>query len=221
VVSAAAHAAELDRRIRALAAPGVGPVRSVRREYSRLLRDEPADLVISMAGVVVDQHAWVAYELIHYHPAALRAVTSEQVVRLARRLADWGTVDAFGTILAGPAWRVGALGDDVIAGWARSPDRWWRRAALVSTVALNVPARGGSGDPVRTLAVCDLLVDDRDDMVVKAMSWALRSLVDPDAQAVRDFLARHDRRLPTRVVREVTSKLTVGLKSHRRRDGIR
>jgi hypothetical protein len=29
--------------------------------------------------------------------------------------------------------------------------------------------------------VCTLLVDDRDDMVVKALSWALRSLVDPDA----------------------------------------
>ena len=217
VVSSAALAADLDRRIRGLATPGVGPVRSVRREYTRLLRGEPADVVISVADVVVDRHAWVAYELIHYHPAALRAVTPAQVVRLARRLADWGTVDAFGTILAGPAWRVGALGDDVIAGWARSPDRWWRRAALVSTVALNVPARGGSGDPVRTLAVCDLLVHDRDDMVVKAMSWALRSLVDPDAYAVRDFLARHVGRLPARVVREVTNKLTVGLKNARAR----
>jgi 3-methyladenine DNA glycosylase AlkD len=217
VTSPPALAADLDRRIRGLATPGVGPVRSVRREYTRLLRDEPAAVVISLADAVVDRYSWVAYELIHYHPAALRAVTPAQVVRLARRLADWGTVDAFGTILSGPAWRVGALGDEVIAGWARSPDRWWRRAALVSTVALNVRARGGTGDPVRTIAVCDLLVDDRDDMVIKALSWALRSLADPDADAVRDFLERHDSRLPARVVREVTNKLTVGLKNPRSR----
>jgi 3-methyladenine DNA glycosylase AlkD len=214
---AADLAADLDSRIRSLPAPGVGPVRSVRREFTRLLRDETADVVISVADAVVDAYPWVAYELIHHHGAALRAVTPRQVVRLARRLADWGTVDAFGTILAGPAWRVGALGDEVIAGWARSPDRWWRRAALVATVALNVPARGGFGDPARTLAVCATLVDDRDDMVVKAMSWALRSLVDPDAQAVRDFLDRHRGRLPARVTREVTNKLTVGLKNPARK----
>jgi hypothetical protein len=41
--------------------------------------------------------------------------------------------------------------------------------------------------------------------------------VDPDAHAVRDFLARHDGRLPARVVREVTNKLTVGLKNPRSR----
>ena len=58
--------------------------------------------------------------------------------------------------------------------WTESPDRWWRRAALVATVPLNVAAQGGTGDATRTLRVCELLVDDRDDMVVKAMSWALR-----------------------------------------------
>jgi hypothetical protein len=32
-------------------------------------------MVISVADALVDRHAWVAYELIHYHRAALRAVT--------------------------------------------------------------------------------------------------------------------------------------------------
>jgi hypothetical protein len=47
----------------------------------------------------------------------------------------------------------------------------------VSTVALNVRSRGGSGDVPRTLAVCRFLVADPDDMAVKALSWALRELV--------------------------------------------
>jgi len=52
-------------------------------------------------------------------------------------------------------------------------DRWWRRAALVSTVPLKVDSSGG--DVARTLEVCRLLVTDRDDYGIKAMSWARAS----------------------------------------------
>jgi len=101
--------------------------------------------------------------------------------------------------------------------WARSEDRWWRRAAIVCTVALNNKARGGSGDTVRTLEVCRILVSDRDDMVVKAMSWSLRELSRRDPDAVRTFLLEHKGKLAPRVVREVNTKLTTGLKNPRRK----
>jgi 3-methyladenine DNA glycosylase AlkD len=125
-------------------------------------------------------------------------------------------VDTFGCYVAGPAWHQGQLADAVVHGWAASQDRWWRRAALVSTVALNCRARGGRGDTARTLAVCERLVEDRDDMVVKALSWALRELAKRDAPAVRQFLDAHGARLAGRVRREVESKLTTGLKLSRR-----
>ena len=35
---------------------------------------------------------------------------------------------------------------------------------------------GGAGDAARTLAVCELLAAAQEDMVVKALSWALRAL---------------------------------------------
>ncbi|MBU0718206.1 MAG: DNA alkylation repair protein [Planctomycetes bacterium] len=100
--------------------------------------------------------------------------------------------------------------------WARSKDRWRRRAALVSTVALNRKSAGGTGDPPRTLAVCGLLVDDADDMVVKALSWALRELIQHDAPAVREFIRTHHDVLASRVIREVRNKLTTGRKNPRR-----
>ncbi|HUS10646.1 MAG TPA: DNA alkylation repair protein, partial [Pyrinomonadaceae bacterium] len=65
--------------------------------------------------------------------------------------------------------------------WARSKNRWLRRTALVSTVPLNNKARGGRGDSERTLMICEMLLDDRDDMVIKALSWALRELSKRDA----------------------------------------
>lgn len=129
---------------------------------------------------------------------------------------SWSAVDTFGRILAGPAWREGLVSDEVIDRWARSDDRWWRRAALVSTVALNVRSRGRRGDAPRTLAVCRRLVADPDDMVVKALSWALRALVIHDPHAVRAFLQEHDDVLAALVKREVGNKLATGLKNPRR-----
>lgn len=65
----------------------------------------------------------------------------------------------------------------------------------------------------RTLPVCRGLVADREDMVVKAMSWALREAVKRDAAAVRQFISKHEGHLAPRVLREVRSKLLTGRKS--------
>ncbi len=107
----------------------------------------------------------------------------------------------------------GHVSDKRILEWAHSRDRWWRRAALVSTVALNVRSYGGTGDVSRTLRICRVLASDHDDMVVKSLSWALRELVVHDAKAVRRFLARHNGALGARVKREVQNKLRTGLKN--------
>jgi 3-methyladenine DNA glycosylase AlkD len=96
--------------------------------------------------------------------------------------------------------------------WAASPDRWWRQAALVSTVPLNLRSRGGTVNTERTLDICRQLAADGDDMVLKALSWALWELVVWDPQAVRRFLDEHDGVLAARVRREVRSKLETGRK---------
>ncbi len=67
----------------------------------------------------------------------------------------------------------------------------------------------------RTLAVCRLLVADHDDMVAKAMSWALRELAPHDPEAVEAFLREHEDVLAARVKREVRNKLRTGLKNPR------
>lgn len=217
-------AEEIAARVRQLPDPTTEPVRKVRREFSARLRDEPADTVLAVADLLVDHHPWVGYELIYHHPTALSRLTIEAVERLGRRLDGWAVVDAFACCVTGPAWRQHVLTDAMVHGWARSPDRWWRRTALVSTVPLNLRARGGTGDTGRTLPVCRLLIEDRDDMVVKAMSWALRQLTVWDPSAVEDFLSRYRELLAPRVIREVRHKLTTGRKhpprAHRRSSAV-
>jgi 3-methyladenine DNA glycosylase AlkD len=212
-------ASEIDAEIQALPERNTPGVRAVRRRYSRRLKQEPPEFVLGLARELLETHGhrWVAYEVIQDHRAAFQRLGEAELEALGQGIDSWSSVDAFARTLSGPAWLRRQVPDEVIHRWARSEDRWWRRAALVSTVALNMRSRGGRGDTPRTLAVCRLLVDDHDDMVVKAMSWALRALVPHDPQAVRGFLGEYEGRLAARVTREVNNKLTTGLKSPRRR----
>ena len=160
----------------------------------------------------MEEYRWIAYELLFQH-SAFGSLNKSLLEELGCGLNSWWTVDVFARTLAGPAWLRGLISDATILRWARSPDQWWRRAALVATVALNVRSHGGPGDTRRTLMICEPLVSDHSDTVVKALSWALRALVVHDAVAVKAFLAKHRGDLAARVLREVTNKLTTGLKS--------
>jgi 3-methyladenine DNA glycosylase AlkD len=179
-------------------------LRAVRREYSRKLRRARGEDVLALGIQLVDRQRLIATELVASHREAVGLVGEAALLSLAGTLDSWDDVDIFSVLLAGPAWRAGRIGDEVIAGWARSKDRWWRRAALASTIK--------SKDAQRVLAVCRMLIADRDDMVVKAMSWALRELSKHHRRAVEDFLERHRAALAARVVPEVTTKLTTGRK---------
>jgi 3-methyladenine DNA glycosylase AlkD len=189
-------------------------IRALRRVRSRAWANQPPDFIVGVALELCGRRAfrWFGYELIRHHHA-FDMLDDRLVEDLACGLDSWDSVDGFGRILSGPAWARGLISDDLIDRWSAADDRWLRRAALVSTVALNMPADGGVGDTPRTLAVCARLSDDRDDMVVKALSWALRALARWDPNAVAEFLANHDGRLAARVKREVTSKLRTGRKS--------
>ena len=202
--------------VRGLAGAATPEVRSVRRRYSKILAAESPDRVLAIVKVLLAEQTWtarvVAYELLAGHRASMARVTPRVVEQMARGLSDWGSVDLYGVTVAGAAWREGAITDAHVQRWARSKDRWRRRLALVSTVPLNSKARGGTGDTRRTLAICSTLVADRDDMVVKALSWALRELSKRDPDSVSGFLRDEDARLASRVRREVRTKLDTGRK---------
>ena len=220
------EAAELiSAEIDALPKLSTATVRKVRREHSRMLRAADAAFVIEVARALLarDRRSgrsglrWVAYEIIRNHKPAFESLGDALLEELGQGMHSWDTVDDFSRTLSGPAWLHGLASDGMIRRWAKSDDLGWRRAALVSTVGLNMRSYGGTGDTPRTLAICDILAADREDMVQKALSWALRELVWHDRNAVQSFLDLHDDHLAARVKREVRTKLTTGLKNPRRK----
>jgi 3-methyladenine DNA glycosylase AlkD len=181
------------------------------KEIVKRLRHS-SDAEVLRAALAVD--VWLGFEILRAAPRAVAAAKLSDLERFAQGMSSWAHVDCFSSFASGVAWREGVIGDAVISRWAHSDDLWWRRAALVSTVPLNCRARGaGAPQPARTLAVCEMLLDDRDGRVVKAMSWALRELAKREPRAVRRFLREHGERLAARVRREVTNKLVTGRKN--------
>ena len=217
---------EIDARLRALPSLKTENVRAVRREFSKRLANTSSQIVISLSLRLLQldrpdfEYRFVAYELVCHHKAALRSLGEKELELFGQGIDSWEDVDTFACYLAGPAWREHQVSNELIHRWARSEDRWWRRCSLVCTVALNNKARGGSGDTTRTLEVCRILVKDRDDMVVKAMSWSLRELSRRDPEAIQAFLEQYQSVLAARVTREVQNKLTTGLKNPRRKKDI-
>jgi 3-methyladenine DNA glycosylase AlkD len=204
-------------RILGVATPDL---RAITRDVGRQVHDEDPAEMVSLAHALIagktHEGRQAAYELLVRHRPALESLTTGQVERLGKGIDNWASVDTFACHLAGRAWREGRVSDATVHRWARSRNRWWRRAAVVSTVPLNKKSHGGSGDPERTLATCALVADDKDDMVAKGLSWALRELIVRDRRAVRRFLKEHDAVLAARVRREVRNKLRTGRKNPRK-----
>jgi 3-methyladenine DNA glycosylase AlkD len=191
-------------------------IRPIVNELTKRLKKSPAEEVVQFAKQLnatrILEAQQIAIEVLDRHRAALASLTLKDMLVFGEELDNWVSVDYFAGFLAGPAWRNERISDEIIHAWATSADRWWRRAAVVCTVALNQKARGGQGDANRTIKVCELVAHDSDEMVAKALSWALRELAKREVAPVIEFIDQHESVLPKRVVREVRRKIETGRK---------
>lgn len=193
-----------------------GDLHKVDREISKMLVTNEPEGVINFSQSLVDLYVLecqqVAYEVLSRHKNAMSIIREKHLHIVGVHLDNWVSTDYFAGLVAGPAWRERQVPDDLIIDWVQSPDRWYRRTAVVCTVALNQKARGGKGDPSRTLKICEYAAADQDDMVSKALSWALRELAKRDLGPVVEFIDEYQDVLTPRVTREVKRKLSSGRK---------
>lgn len=188
-------------------------IRIIRNDTAR---EEPAQVIrlckeMALTGIFEVQH--VAFGLLNKKYKIIEYLTLEDLLVLGTFMDNWPSTDTFGTQVSGPAWRLNCIDDKTVRTWAESPDKWWRRIALVSTVALNLKSQKGEGDVGRTMMICEMLISDRDDMVVKALSWALRELSKRYPIEVDEFIETNKNALAGRVIREVKRKLLTGRKN--------
>ncbi|MCZ2810246.1 DNA alkylation repair protein [Modestobacter sp. VKM Ac-2979] len=75
----------------------------------------------------------------------------------------------------------------VLQGWARDPDRWLRRSAVIAQLGAKERT-----DTALLAEVIEVNVADPEFFVRKAIGWALREHTKTDPDWVRRFLAEHE-----------------------------
>ncbi|MCX6674027.1 MAG: DNA alkylation repair protein [Methanothrix sp.] len=97
---------------------------------------------------------------------------------------------------------------DNLAVWARSENRWLRRA---SAVTLILPARKGLFLK-EVFEISDILLTDKDDMVQKGYGWMLKEASKKHQDEVFDYVMRWKAQMPRTALRYAIEKMPVEMR---------
>ena len=119
------------------------------------------------------------------------------------RVSSWADHDGLVHYLIAPMVAAKAARTKAVFRWAKSPDRWHRRAACV---ALIRGARAKMFFP-EIVRLSDSLLGDKDDMVQKGLGWLLRETAKFDAKRTVPYLMKIRGRAPRLVLRTACETL--------------
>jgi 3-methyladenine DNA glycosylase AlkD len=126
------------------------------------------------------------------------------VERLLRDSGTWALVDSLAASVAGPLAARLPRSDRTLERWAKDPDFWIRRSALL---ALLLPLREGSGDLARFGRLADPMLGEKEFFVRKAIGWVLRDAGRRDPAGVAAWLLPRAARASGLTVREAVKHL--------------
>ena len=124
------------------------------------------------------------------------------------RVSSWADHDGLVHYLIAPMVAAKAARTKFVFRWAKSPDRWHRRAACV---ALIRGAREKMFFP-EIVKLSDSLLADKDDMVQKGLAWLLRETAKFDAKRTMPYLMKIRGRAPRLVLRTACETLPTAAK---------
>jgi 3-methyladenine DNA glycosylase AlkD len=119
------------------------------------------------------------------------------------RISNWSDHDAVVHYLIAPMIVVKPRRVKKLFRWAKSKNRWFRRAACVALIQ-------GTRRQMffwEITRLCDLLLSDEDDMVQKGLGWLLRETAKADAKRTVPYVMRIRKRAPRLVLRTACETL--------------
>jgi 3-methyladenine DNA glycosylase AlkD len=171
----------------------VPQTRKVAKAFSALPISEITELLRSpvhehrLAALVIANNAMAKAGKPRTYDGAAQQEIVDMYLAAVRggRVNNWDLVDVSAENILGP-WLLGRP-RDLLDALAQSDSLWERRVALLTTFAFIK-----AGDASTTFALCERLLDDRRDLIQKAVGWMLREVGKRvDRALLTDFLDRH------------------------------
>jgi 3-methyladenine DNA glycosylase AlkD len=186
--------------------------RSAVRVRRELRKDRGLDFLVEVAdelfsGAVLEEKVATVFLL-----EKLDAEFGDKEFKLFQswldRISSWADHDALVHYLISPMVASKPARTRIVFRWAKSPNRWHRRAACV---ALIRGARAKMFFPEIT-KMSDLLLRDEDDMVQKGLGWLLRETAKFDAKRTVPYLMKIREHAPRLVLRTACETLPLSVR---------
>ncbi len=174
--------------------------RDIVKEYSLDFLVQVADKLFS--GRVLEEKVF-AVLLLEKLTAEFGDLEFRRFESWLSRISSWADHDALVHYLIAPMVAAKPVRAKFVFRWAKSRDRWHRRAACV---ALIQGTRRKMLFP-EIVKLSDFLLDDEDDMVQKGLGWLLRETAKADAQKTVTYLMHIRERAPRLVLRTACETL--------------
>jgi 3-methyladenine DNA glycosylase AlkD len=194
---------------------GTATVRRLARQVADAHEDWSVDDAVAFAELLLpDRYLEVkglGVEVLARHRRALAPRHLAIFKRwLARNHSDnWATTDAICGALIGPLLLAHPPLVSRTRSWRRHRNMWVRRASIVSLIPLA--RRGVALDHIYAAAAA--LHGDAEDLIQKAVGWALREAGKADAARLERYLRRYGPRIPRTSVRYAIERFSPRLRA--------
>lgn len=123
-------------------------------------------------------------------------------------ISNWASCDTFCNHTVGAFLEMYPKYLENLKKWAKSKNRWMRRAAAVSLI---IPARHGKFLE-NIFEIADILLTDDDDMVQKGYGWMLKVASGMHQKEVFEYVMKNKDRMPRTALRYAIEKMPKNLK---------
>jgi 3-methyladenine DNA glycosylase AlkD len=188
-------------------------VKKIAAKYFREIRDRDKDEIFSLCENLQQaeygEEAFIAFEWAYSMRRAYEPGDFQVFERWVDQYVDnWAKCDTLCNHTLGSFVEMYPEFIERLAAWARSENRWLRRA---SAVTLILPARKGLFLK-EVFEISDILLMDEDDMVQKGYGWMLKEASKKHQPEVFDYVMSKKARMPRTALRYAIEKMPVDLK---------